>query len=45
MCGRSPEERLKPLPQQKERAMPLIRVELFDYRVTPEVSEKLIAEA
>ncbi len=23
--------------------MPLIRVELFDYRVTPEVSEKLIA--
>ena len=24
--------------------MPLIRVELFDYRVTPEVSEKLIAE-
>ena len=29
-------------PQPKEPTMPLIRVELFDYRITPEVSEKLI---
>ena len=28
---------------QPKEPMPLIRVELFDYRVTPEVSEKLIA--
>jgi phenylpyruvate tautomerase PptA (4-oxalocrotonate tautomerase family) len=29
-------------PEQRRHAMPLIRCELFDYRVTPEVSAALI---